>query len=364
MKIGERFSRLLLSKTKGIGPRRFLQLLTEYNGELECLLALSDKNLNKNLGQRIADEFISVRRRVDYDKYINGLKSKGISLVVYGERSYPFYLSQISDYPICLFYKGNFDYHKLYKAISVVGTRNLSQYGENSIRWIVKDLVKSDFGIVSGLANGSDSISHLECIENKGYTLAVIPTAPNVPVPINNRYLYEKILNNQGGIVSENDDDLREIHPKMFALRNRIIAGLTLSTLIIEADIKSGALITAENAFDNDRFVFAIPGDIFSLGSRGTNNLIKINKAKLIQSAGDVLSELGYEKKVDIKSKYSPNNPAEEKIINLLSKAEYNSTQLSTLSGLGIEHVNRTLSVLEIGGVVQRDIQGNLRIML
>lgn len=362
----ERVSRLILSKVVGIGPKRFLLIEEKLKGRINKLFKMNKNEIYTFLGNRLGDEFIKTSSNFNFDKYINNLEKRGIVFHVFGEISYPFYLSKIPDFPICIFSVGSFNSDFFMSSISIVGTRSFTEYGLKIIEEIVCGLVEKDIMIVSGMAMGIDNIVHLECIKNNGLTCAVIPTSPDNPVPKINIGVYNKILDSGGVIISEEDSLEKEIHPKMFALRNRIVAGLTQATLVIEADTKSGALITANNAFDNNRLVFAFPGNIYQPKSRGANNLIKSNKAKLIENIDDILVELGIEegKNKICKRKFIPRNEFEAKIIKLTIEREFNFSQLIKELNIDTSQLNSIISYLEIEGVLAKDNKGNIRCML
>ncbi|MBP9758088.1 DNA-processing protein DprA [Candidatus Dojkabacteria bacterium] len=362
----ERYSRLILSKVTGIGPKRFKIIEEKMNGNIVTLFKMRNKELYKFLGTNLADEFTKTLATFNLDLYLGDLKRRGIDFYVIGEDKYPFYLSNIPDFPICIYFIGDLDQDFLAKSISIVGTRSFTEYGSKITAEIITELVKNKIAIVSGMAMGIDNIVHEECIKNGGYTVAVIPTSPDNPVPKINTGIYNRILNAGGVIVSEEDSIDKEIHPKMFALRNRIVAGLTQATLVIEADIKSGALITANNAFDNNRLVFAFPGNIYQSKSRGTNNLIKTDKAKLIENVDDILIELGINncELQTNKHEYNPRTELEVKVIKLVKVRECSLSQLSRDLNINISELNSCISYLEIEGALAKDYKGNIRCML
>ena len=207
-------------------------------------------------------------------------------------KNYPKLLKEISNPPVNIYVRG--DEKILNKSgIAVVGTRNLSAYGEKSTKILVKELVERGFVIVSGLALGIDTIAHQTAIENGGLTIAVLGSSIDDKsiYPKENIKLAEEIVKSGGAVISEYPSPFTA-KKYTFPQRNRIVSGLSKATVVIEAPEKSGALITAKFALEQNREVFALPGEIFAENSIGTNNLIK-QGAQLITSAKEVIETLG-----------------------------------------------------------------------
>lgn len=363
MILEEKISRLKLSKIRGIGPQKFLSIAEYFQGNTTQIWSLSNNDLKILLGQKVSEVFNQFKKDFDLENYMDDLAKRGIHFTVYGDDEYPSNLKNIYDFPVVLFYKGSIKQELLNNSLGVVGTRKNTIYGENIAKSIIKELVNENISIVSGLASGIDTITHNSALTSGGYTVAVIPTSPDLPVPSSNRRLYEKILESNGLIVSENDLYDRNIPVGMFPRRNRIIAGMTLGTLVIEADERSGALITANNAFDNGRLVFAVPGDIFNNRSKGTNKLIKENKAKLIENSGDILVELGIESEMK-KTDYKPKNELESKIINTVLEKDLTINEISRELNIEVSKINSCISFMEIEGAINKDNNGFIKFMI
>ncbi len=277
---------LFLSRQKGIGPITFAQLLTHYDSVQNLLKAYLEKDIS------------FVKNYVDFEQILNlkivgELQKLNINFKCVWEEDYPKNLKNIADPPIVIFYKGEWDSHVLNNSLSVVGTRKATSYGSKIIKNFVPKLVEAGFSIVSGMAFGVDKLAHLSTIEASGKTIAVLASSVHTATPVNNKDVYDKILSSGGLILSEYAPDV-EIVPGLFASRNRIVAGLTLGTLIVEAGAKSGALITGDLAFNYNRDVFAVPGMLDNSLSEGCNKIIKEGKAKLVQDASDILIEYGF----------------------------------------------------------------------
>lgn len=280
---------LLLSRVKGIGPKTFIDLIDRF-GSIEKVYEefkyeSIDKVIKKNMDNFDFD--------IDNDLVFKLLKDKDIQYVCLWEDNYPSNLKNIYDPPIVLYFKGNYDFARLRQSISIIGSRDYTSYGLKYTEKFTYDLVSSGYSIVSGMALGIDRIAHEAAIEAEGYTVAVLPGSVDKPYPLVNSEIYKGILDNDGLIISEFAPDVKFV-PGLFPRRNRITAGISLGTLIVEASENSGSLITASMALECNREVFAIPGNLNNKMSNGTNKLIKNGQAKLVQRANDILEELRY----------------------------------------------------------------------
>ncbi|MBI2674780.1 MAG: DNA-protecting protein DprA [Candidatus Yanofskybacteria bacterium] len=289
-----------------------------------------------------------------------------ITQIRLGEKNYPKLLAQISDPPKQLYCRGNLELLNS-ECIGVVGTRKLTPYGKDSAQYITRGLATAGFTIVSGLAMGIDAIAHQTTLDIGGKTIAVLGGGVSDAKigPKINLSLAQKILGNNGLIISEYSDE-EEIHAANFAARNRIISGLSKGVVIVEADRDSGSLITAKCALDQNRDVFAVPGNIFSQKSTGSNELIK-SGAKLITSAQDITDEYGYN--LDIfngaGSSVSTENSIQQNILAILKEEGELSTDeiMSHLPDANTSDILSSLSVLEINGLIKQSSNGKYRKM-
>lgn len=288
---------------------------------------------------------------VELDKMLKNISDLGIKYVTFLNKSYPKLLLNISDYPVVLFYLG--DISILCKpCVSIVGTRKMSSYGKSCIERFTDSFVQDGWTIVSGMAFGVDAHAHKMTLKNKGKTVAVLGSGVDVPSPVTNEKLYHEILDNGGLVVSEQVPGTVPM-PAFFPMRNRIISGLSKGVIVIEADEKSGSLITARCAFDQNRDVFAIPGDITYSRSRGTNKIIKDGIAKLITSPEDVLVEFGYVKKEN--SNQGPmkfDSELEQQIYQILVLGSSTIDEISLKLGQNVATVNQILTMMELKGMV------------
>jgi len=215
------------------------------------------------------------------------LQKQKINFILSSENKYPYLLKEIPYPPLSLYIKGKIP--EKMPCIAVIGTRKMSAYGKLVTKKLVKELVDYNFVIVSGLAEGVDTIAHKTALKNKGKTIAVLGSGLNKIFPYNNRKLAQEITKH-GALITEYPLESPPLK-HYFPWRNRIISGLCSAIIVIEAPERSGALITARFALEQNREVFAIPGSIFNKNSIGTNNLIK-QGAKLVSKIEDILEEL------------------------------------------------------------------------
>ena len=286
-------------------------------GEINSLI---DINLNRNKSSFIDEvEFSKIKDFLNNDgleKYKEELYKRDIKYITILDENYPVYLKDIYNAPSILFYKGEFP-ARTNNILSVVGSRKPSEYGIWATRKIISELKNYDIQIVSGMALGIDGIAHESAINNNLDTIGVLASSVDIRYPKTNNYLYDKMDNEL--LISEFPLDTQPIK-RNFLQRNRIIAGLSFGTLVIEAMGKSGSLITANYALEQNRQVYAIPGNINSIYSEGTNTLIK-NGAKLVTNAEDIISEISFIKEVSRIKINIPDNLDEntKKVIEILS---------------------------------------------
>lgn len=269
----------------GIGPVRFRQLLEKFGS---ARIAWE---------QPLSDKFIYFKKTFDIEHYLERLQKFHVSILTLNDPKYPKLLKEISDPPFLLYIRGinTGEPINLQKTIAVVGTRNITRYGEEVTRKIVGDLVSYGFTIVSGLAYGIDAVAHQTAIDCGGKTIAVLGCGIDIIHPPSNARLYRDISEGGfGAVVSEMPLGLRP-DKGLFVVRNRIISGLSLGVLVIEGAEDSGTMITARYAAEQGREVFAVPGPITSIYSKGTAKLLK-NGAKLVESAEDIIEEMPNDK--------------------------------------------------------------------
>ncbi len=282
---------MALNLIEGIGPVRARQLL-EHFGEPPAILSASASQLQRvaGIGPETAAAIADWEKDIDLKGELERIEKFGCHIVIQSDENYPDLLKQIYDPPIVLYVKGDLT-AKDKNAVAVVGSRMTTHYGVETARKLAFQLAYIGVTVVSGGARGIDSAAHQGALHSKGRTIAVLGTGINIVFPAENKELFERIAA-QGAVVTQFPFN-RKADKQSFPIRNRLVAGMTLGTVVVEANLTSGALITARMAADNGRQVFAVPGRIDSPRSKGCHELIK-NGAKLCEGAEDILSEFEY----------------------------------------------------------------------
>lgn len=343
------------SKINGIGAIRFKKIYSGFSSMEEAWHAEAFKFKSIGLEDSVIENILEERKNINLDEEIEKLHREQIEVVTLLDDKYPKLLKEIYDPPALLYYKGNLEDERDEFAIGAVGTRKFSAYGKLATERIIGQLAKNDISIVSGLALGIDSVAHEITLANSGRTVSVVGgglSQENI-YPSKNRYLFERIIGNGGLILSEYPPETMPLKGH-FPRRNRIIAGLSVATLVIEAPERSGALITAKYALEFNRDVLAVPGNINSFNSAGANNLIKLG-AKLVTSASDVLEVLDLKqiKNFVANRKIVADSKEEEILLGILSDEPIHINELIKNSRLDTPVVNSTLVLMEMRGKVK-----------
>ena len=274
-----------LSLIKNLGSKRKLKLLELYRTPEEIYKLTKEELININgIGEAIANDIIISKNEKILNYHIKYMKENNIKIININEREYPQALKKIYDPPISLYVKGNIK--KLNnKNIGIVGCRECTTYGKKSAEYFAYNLSKQNINIVSGLAKGIDSYAHLGSL-NTGNTIAVLGNGLDMIYPKENLELANEIIKKGGTIISEYPCGSKPDKMK-FPARNRIISGISSGIIVIEAKEKSGTLITVDFALEQGRDVFVVPGNINSINSVGTNDLIK-QGARLVTTYEDI----------------------------------------------------------------------------
>ncbi len=337
-----------------IGPGRIRRLFQVFSSLEEILKAPVQRLVNVDgIDYKLAAQIKSGGEAGLVDKQLELIEKKNIRYVTIWDRDYPEKLKWISDPPALLFYRGKLD-ARHDQALAVVGTRTPSSYGKVVATELVRQLVAAGLTIVSGMARGIDAIAHQVAIREGGQTVGVLGNGVDRCYPVDNRRLYQQIPEH-GALFSEyflgTGPDAAN-----FPRRNRIISGLTLGTLVVEAGDRSGALITALYALNHNREVFAVPGNINSPQSTGANRLIK-HGAKLVQKVEDILDEIsGLSPKPAAAPRPVPDNLSqlEKKLLSCLSNDPKHIDRLVMEMKESPSVVLSTLLTLELLGFVQQ----------
>jgi len=282
-----------LSAFPGIGPVRFSLLRTYFGTVKQIWDAPKDELIKTGLGEKLSDSFDSFRNAFDIAAYQKKLHDAHIGVLTIDDSRYPKLLKEIVDAPFLLYVKGRKTAKPIdmEKTIAVVGTRKASPYGIDVTKKFVRGLVEVGYTIVSGMAYGIDAVAHETAIACGGKTVAVLGCGVDVIAPFSNAHIYRKLTDGGfGAVVSEMPLGLRP-EKGLFVARNRIISGLSRGVVVIEGEKDSGTLITARNAGEQGRDVFAVPGPITSSTSAGPATLLK-NGAILIESVHDILEHV------------------------------------------------------------------------
>lgn len=355
---------MLLSLVPGVGPRIAEALLERFGSPTGILdAAPSDLRSTPGVGVKLARNISLARETIDFADEMQAMKSANIAAVLKSDERYPRILQEIPDPPLLLYMKGELIPADAL-AISIVGTRHATPYGLRTASRLSASLARAGFTIISGLARGIDAAAHRGALEAGGRTIAVLGGGILNLYPPEHRELASDVIAN-GALLSESPPR-QSPTTGSFPRRNRIVTGMSLGVIVIEAADRSGALISARHAMEQNRTVFAVPGQIDSRASRGCHRLIR-DGARLIESVDDVLEELGplVDPVADDEGR-TLHHPAElqlnEQELAILNAIGNDPTQIDAIvsaCGLPIPRVLATISVLEMRNLVRR-ISGQL----
>jgi DNA processing protein len=350
-----------LLQIEGIGPHKLLQLVSKYKNLDGIIHApyhslLNNQGISNSLATRIVKSVINLEEtkeevKVEFDK----LNKLGGKYVTYWSKEYPEILRNIYSPPIILYYYGDFIQNDN-NSVAIVGTRIPSNYGRRIAEKFTRELSQRNITIVSGLARGIDSICHDTAVRNKGRTVAIIGSGLDIIYPPENKKLFNSVIEN-GAVISEYPLGTQP-DAQNFPKRNRIIAGISLGTLVIETKKNGGAMQTAAFALNENREVFAVPGNIDSFQSEGTNLLIKKSEAKAVSKVEDILDELNLvnSKKSEL-NKTSENfdlNLFEQRIVEKLNSEPKQIDLLAREVSMNVSDCSVHLLTLEFRGIVKQ----------
>jgi DNA processing protein len=336
----------------GIGRVKITQM-ENYFGNLENAWEAAPADLkHAGLDSNSIHAITSWRPKLSLEAEMEKIDRYGVKVLTWHDPAYPSRLKEIYDYPPVLYIRGSLHPQDEW-CLAVVGTRRATVYGRQVTEEIVADLAQSKITIVSGLAKGIDSVAHRSALDTGGRSLAIFGCGLDIVYPSENAELARRIIR-QGALISEYPLGSR---PKAenFPRRNRIMSGLSLGVLIVEADETSGAMITAHLALEQNREVFAIPGSILSPASRGTNHLIQ-EGAKLVRDHTDILEELNLTAvahQIEMKE-VIPASDTESLLLKKLSAEPTHIDEVCRSSGLPMSTVSSTLAMMELKGMVKQ----------
>jgi len=351
---------LAVNSFLGIGPLRF-KVLLDYFGTAKKVWEAPEKELLKiNLGQNLTKKFLVYRQTFDISSYLFRLKKSGIFALAWEDENYPERLEQIDNPPPVIYvYSIQYTVYSIRelfakKALAVVGTRKISNYGRQVTEMLVDDLVSAGLVIVSGLMYGVDEVAQRQAIKSGGETIGVWAGGIDTVFQCSRKSLAEEVIKN-GAVISEFPLGMNP-SKGTFPARNRIVSGLSLGVLVTEGAEDSGSLITASYAAHQGREVFAVPGPITSPLSAAGSQLIKTG-AKLVASSEDILEELGIKKasssKLQAPISQEDLNKEERRIWELLQKENLHMDEIIRQTGLTSSETGSLLSLMEIKGIVE-----------
>ena len=340
------------NRIPGVGRARYAAL-EAYFGSLETAWKAGPAELHRaGLDKRTISSIQSRRPDIDPDKVMSDLQARQIIPLTWHDPGYPDRLKQIYDRPAVIYVLGEIREQDDW-AVAVVGTRKPTSYGREMARLVSTELVRNGITVVSGLARGIDSVAHHAALDAGGRTIAIQACGLDMVYPPEHRRLADEIAE-RGAIISDYPLDTRP-RPDYFPRRNRIMSGLTLGTLVVEADEKSGALITAGYALEHNREVFAVPGNITSPMSQGTNRLIQ-EGAKLVTGIEDVLEELNLKlvpEQLVMQELIEVSTP-ESDLLPFLSREPVHIDEVTRQSSLPVSTVSSALAMMELKGIVKQ----------
>ncbi len=340
------------NKVPGIGAAR-LRALLDYFGDLEVAWRAAAHDLRQaGLDRRSIANLLEARSELDLDAELERLERMRVSVLTWDDAAYPRNLRAVYNAPPVLYVRGRIETRDEW-AVAVVGTRKASVYGKEAARMLGAGLARAAVTVVSGLAWGIDTVAHRASLDAGGRTIAVLGCGVDIVYPQQNARLAAEIVE-RGALVSEYALGTRP-DARNFPPRNRIISGLALGTVVVEADLGSGARITADFAAEQGRDVFAVPGSIFTRGSRGTNELIQ-QGAKLVCNVSDVLEELNLTMVSEQAQARAiiPENETESLLLEHLSAEPAHVDELRRAVRLPIAQVSSTLALMELKGMVRQ----------
>ncbi|NIR52433.1 DNA-protecting protein DprA [candidate division KSB1 bacterium] len=345
---------LRLSAVPGIGPNKIRALIGRF-GFSEGIFRAAPKELSGLIDRKTAERLHESDDKAFAEKQIEAMHRHGVKLITFWHKEYPSQLKHIYDPPAYLFVKGCLTATDKF-SVGVVGTRQPSNYGKLVTEKLTSDLARKGLTIVSGMAYGIDTIAHTSALNSGGRTLAILGSGLDVIYPSRNKALAERI-SSQGAVISEFPMGTKPDWQN-FPRRNRIICGLSLGTLVVEAGAKSGALITAAMALEQNKEVFAVPGNIESPSSVGTNDLIK-QGAKLVTSTEDIFEELehqlkGFHQQDEQVVDGSTLNESEKKLIRILDNEPKHVDAIAKEAGQSTAQVLSVLLSLELKNLVKQ----------
>ncbi len=347
---------LAVHRVLNLTPSRFFKLQKFFKNDWEKVFKAKISDLQQaELDPKGIAGFLSMRESVVPEKEIEKLKNCQAEVMIQGEKGFPEELINIPYAPVILFRRGEL-LKTDFPCVSVVGSRNISAYGRRALEYIVTDLARAGITIVSGLALGADTYAHRKALEHGARTICILGNGIDSIYPATNQKLGNQIWQQgKGAIISEYLPGIIP-RPEYFPVRNRIISGLSKATIVIEAAPKSGSLITARTAIEQGREVFAVPGEIFTKNSRGTNELILYGGVHPALSGTQILEQLGFTGLIEKNQtqREKPTTEIEAEIIELFgNESRMHINDLICKSDRAGQEVSSNIAIMEIKGLLK-----------
>ncbi|MFH1185569.1 MAG: DNA-processing protein DprA [Chloroflexota bacterium] len=337
---------------RGIGAVRLRSLIDHFGDAQAAWNGTADQLRAAGLGAKTIARLVALRSDVDIDLLWQRVESQGVKILTSEDEAYPKRLKEIDQPPPVLFVRGDWSPGDEF-AVAIVGTRRVTPYGRQITEQLSGYLAANGITIISGLARGVDEIAHSAALSAGGRTAAVLGSGVDRIYPPENRALAEKIIES-GALLSDYPMGTAP-ESSNFPPRNRIISGLAMATIVVEAGETSGALITSEFAAEQGRDVFAVPGSILAPQSKGTNKLIQ-NGALPLLSPEDVLQglHLGRAGEQRAAQRVLPADETENRVMNALGSEPIHVDEIRNQTGLAVEKVSAALVMMELKGMVRQ----------
>lgn len=348
---------LALQDTKGIGTITAKKMIQRYGSATKLYLAHQKNDLKKDINPQLFKTLFHKTSLIKAEKELDKLHSKNLNFLYFFNSNYPKHLLNCADSPLLLFHDGAHKLEEYQNTVSIVGTRNISSYGRGFCSELIDTLKNYKPLIVSGYAFGVDICAHLEALKNNIPTLAVLAHGYGTIYPKEHKKFYNEVRES-GGFLSEfnyNEPPYRE----NFLKRNRIVAGISQATIVIESAAKGGALVTADIANSYNKDVYAVPGRANDIYSKGCNNLIKNHKAALITSGEDLIEQLGWQTKQKTTPKtiqpqlFIELKEDEKRVYDLLENEAIYIDEIARTSNIPIYKISNIIFQLEMKALIQ-----------
>ncbi|MCD8377653.1 MAG: DNA-processing protein DprA [Candidatus Gastranaerophilales bacterium] len=340
---------------------QFIQKLYEHFGDIETAFNAPTGELYKIEGllKNKIDRFIEQKQKIDIDKVYEEVLKRDIKILTLEDKKYPYMLKNIFDPPAVIYYKGDILSCNLENTLAVVGSRRMSYNAKDSLKKIMSGFTGTDITVVSGLASGVDTAAHRFALDNNLKTIGVIASGFDYTYPTSNKSLYEEIISGHGAVITEYYPTFEPLKFR-FPQRNRIVSGLSYGTLVVEAALKSGALITANLTLEQGRELMCVPGLITNPNTEGIYKLIKTG-ASIVTNSDDILNHLNWTTGVqqlsltaNIDNKENNLTIDEKKILYTIDIEPKSFDEIQTQTGLKTDSLLMSLTTLELKGIIEQ----------